>query len=89
MVHPPAEIATIAYQNKAEVYDLLFRAAETLLTFAPTGLARGLKAHDPQHLGARIGATAVSHTWGSTMTHHPQVHMIVPGAGKSLDGDGR
>ena len=74
----PAEIAPIAYQNnKAVVYDLLFRtAAETLLTIAA----------DPKHLGARIGATAVLHTWGSAMTHHPHVHMIVPGGGISLDG---
>ena len=83
----PAEIAPIAYQNKAIVYDLLFRtAAETLLTIAPTGQARGLKAHDPKHLGARIGATAVLHSWGSAMIHHPHVHMIVPGGGISLDG---
>ena len=68
----PAEIAPIAYQNKAVVYDLLFRtAAETLLTIAA----------DPRHLGARIGATAVLHSWGSAMTHHPHVHMIVPGGG--------
>jgi hypothetical protein len=73
---PPA-IADIAYQNKAVVYDLLFRAtAETVLTIAA----------DPKHLGARIGITAVLHTWGSTMTHHPHVHMIVPGGGISLDG---
>src|SRR5206468_186066 len=73
----PAEIAPIAYQNKAVVYDLLFRtAAETLLTIAA----------DSKHLGARIGATAVLHTWGSAMTHHPHVHMIVPGGGISLDG---
>jgi hypothetical protein len=73
----PAEIAPIAYQNKAVVYDLLFRAAaETLLTIAA----------DPRHLGARIGATAVLHSWGSAMTHHPHVHMIVPGGGISLDG---
>jgi hypothetical protein len=73
----PAEIAPIAYQNKAIVYDLLFRtAAETLLTIAA----------DPRHLGARIGATAVLHSWGSAMTHHPHVHMIVPGGGMSLDG---
>jgi hypothetical protein len=83
----PAKIAPIAYQNKAVVYDLLFRtAAETLITIAPTGQARGLKAHDPKHLGARIGATAVLHSWGSAMTHHPHVHMIVPGGGISLDG---
>jgi hypothetical protein len=73
----PAEISPIAYQNKAVVYDLLFRAAaETLLTIAA----------DPKHFGARIGATAVLHSWGSTMTHHPHVHMIVPGGGISLDG---
>jgi Putative transposase/Transposase zinc-binding domain len=73
----PAEIAPIAYQNKAVVYDLLFRAtAETLLTIAA----------DPKHLGARIGFTAVLHSWGSAMTHHPHVHIIVPGGGISLDG---
>jgi hypothetical protein len=73
----PAQIAPIAYQNKAVVYDLLFRAAaETLITIAA----------DPKHLGARIGATAVLHSWGSAMTHHPHVHMIVPGGGISLDG---
>jgi len=73
----PAEIAPVAYQNKAVVYDLLFRAAaETLLTIAA----------DPKHLGAHVGATAVLHTWGSAMTHHPHVHMVVPGGGISLDG---
>jgi Putative transposase/Transposase zinc-binding domain len=73
----PAQIADIAYQNKAVIYDLLFTAsAETLTTIAA----------DPKHLGARIGVTSVLHTWGSTMTHHPHVHMIVPGGGLSLDG---
>jgi hypothetical protein len=73
----PAKIAPIAYQNKAVVYDLLFRAAaQTLMTIAA----------DPKHLGARIGATAVLHTWGSAMTHHPHIHMIVPAGGISLDG---
>jgi hypothetical protein len=73
----PAAIADIAYQNKAVVYDLLFKvSAETMLTIAA----------DPKHLGARIGITSVLHTWGSAMTHHPHVHMIVPGGGISLDG---
>ncbi len=73
----PAEIAVIAWQNKAPVYDLLFRsAAETMLTIAA----------DPRHLGARIGITAVLHSWGSAMTHHPHIHMIVPGGGLSRDG---
>jgi len=73
----PAEVADIAWQNKAALYDLLFRAAsETMLTIAA----------DPKHLGARIGITAVLHTWGSAMTHHPHVHMIVPGGGIAPDG---
>ena len=73
----PASIARIAYQNKAVIYDLLFKAsAETLLTIAA----------DPKRLGAQIAITSVLHTWGSTMTHHPHVHMIVPGGGISLDG---
>jgi hypothetical protein len=73
----PAEVADIAFQNKALVYDLLFKAAsETMLTIAA----------DPKHLGARIGITAVLHTWGSPMTHHPHVHMIVPGGGIAPDG---
>jgi hypothetical protein len=73
----PTEIADIAFQNKALVYDLLFKAAsETMLTIAA----------DPEHLGARIGITAVLHTWGSAMTHHPHVHMIVPGGGIAPDG---
>jgi len=82
----PSELRDIAYQNKRVVYDLLMKAAaETTLAIAPTGQARGLKAHDPKRLGARIGITAVLHTWGSALTHHPHVHMIVPGGGLSLD----
>jgi hypothetical protein len=73
----PAPIADIAYHNKRVVYGLLMQAAaETLLTIAA----------DPQHLGARIGLTAVLHTWGSAMTHHPHVHCIVTGGGLSADG---
>jgi hypothetical protein len=74
----PARIADIAYQNKAVIYDLLLKAsAETMLTIAA----------DPKHLGVRIGILSVLHTWGSALTHHPHVHMIVPGGGFSLDGE--
>jgi hypothetical protein len=74
----PSVLQHIAYANKAVIYDLLFKAsAETLLTIAA----------DPKHLGARIAITAVLHTWGSAMTHHPHVHMIVPGGGLSPDGE--
>jgi hypothetical protein len=74
----PAPIADIAYPNKAAIYAILFKAtAETLITIAA----------DPKHLGARIGLTAVLHTWGSALTHHPHVHCIVPGGGLSPDGE--
>jgi len=73
----PAEIAQVAYWNKKSAYDLLFRAsAETVMTIAA----------DPKRLGARVGMTAVLHTWGSALTHHPHIHMIVPGGGLSPDG---
>jgi hypothetical protein len=73
----PAELRDVAYQNKRVIYDLLMKAAaETTLTIAA----------DPKRLGARIGITAVLHTWGSALTHHPHVHMIVPGGGLSDDG---
>jgi hypothetical protein len=73
----PAAIGAMAFHNKAAVYDLLFKtAAETLITIAA----------DPKHLGARIGLTAVLHTWGSALIHHPHVHVIVPGGGLSPDG---
>ena len=74
----PAPIADIAYQNKAAIYAILFKAtAETLITIAA----------DPKHVGARIGLTAVLHTWGSALTHHPHLHCIVPGGGLSFDGE--
>jgi Zn finger protein HypA/HybF involved in hydrogenase expression len=73
----PKPIADIAYQNKRVIYDLLFKAsAEAMLTIAA----------DPKHLGAKIGFTSVLHSWGSAMTHHPHIHMIVPGGGLSMDG---
>src|SRR6202047_1596513 len=73
----PSAIGDIAYQNKAVIYDLLFKASsETMLRIAA----------DPKHLGARIGILSVLHTWGSALTQHPHVHMIVPGGGIALDG---
>ena len=73
----PQEIAAIAYQNKAMVYDLLFRAtAETLRAIAA----------DPKHLGAEIGFIAILHTWGQNLLHHPHLHCVVPGGGLSPDG---
>jgi len=73
----PAPVGEIAFQNKAIVYGLLFKAAaETLRTIAA----------DPEHLGAEIGLVAVLHTWGQNLHHHPHVHCVVPGGGPSPDG---
>ena len=73
----PKPIADIAHQNKREIYNLLMRAsADTVIRIAG----------DPKHLGAKAGITSVLHTWGSAMTHHPHVHMIIPGGGLSKDG---
>jgi len=73
----PSEIAQIAYWNKRAVYGLLFKvSAQTVMTIAA----------DPKRLGARVGMTSVLHTWGSALTHHPHIHMIVPGGGLSPDG---
>ena len=73
----PAEIAAIAYQNKAVVYELLFRAtAQTLRTIAA----------DPKHLGAEIGFIALLHTWGQQLLHHPHLHCVVPGGGIDAQG---
>ena len=73
----PAPIAEIAFQNKAVVYDILFKAAAaTLRTIAA----------DPKHLGAEVGVVALLHTWGQTLGHHPHVHCVVPGGGPSMDG---
>ena len=74
----PAEIARIAYWNKKAVYGLLFKtSAQTVATIAA----------DPKRLGARVGITSVLHTWGSALTHHPHIHMIVPGGGLSKGGN--
>jgi hypothetical protein len=73
----PAPIAAIAFQNKAVVYAILFRAATQAMT---------MLAANPRRLGAKIGGVAVLHTWGQTLTHHPHVHCVVPGGGLSPDG---
>jgi len=73
----PASVGEIAFQNKAIVYAILFRAAAKTLASIAT---------DPKHLGAQLGATMVLHTWGQTLQHHPHIHCVIPGGGPSLDG---
>ena len=74
----PDSLASIALQNKRIIYNILFQAAsKTLLTIAA----------DPKHLGAEIGFTAVLHTWGQNLMHHPHLHCLVPGGGLAPDGE--
>jgi Putative transposase/Transposase zinc-binding domain len=76
----PAPIGAIALQNKAVVYDILFKAAsETVRTIAA----------DPKHLGAEVGMIAVLHSWGQNLCHHPHLHCIVPGGGLAPDNTWR
>src|ERR1700693_3131385 len=76
-MRPARVLATVVYQNKRELYGILFKAtAETLRTIAA----------DPKHLGAEIGFLAVLHTWGQNLLHHPHLHCVVPGGGISPDG---
>lgn len=73
----PQPVSPLVLQNKRLLYGLLMRrAADTLLRIA----------RDPRHLGARIGFTAILHSWGQTLMHHPHVHCLVPGGGLSADG---
>src|SRR2546430_1724677 len=72
----PEPVAEIAFQNKAVVYDILFKAAAEAMTTL---------AANPRRLGAGIGFIAVLHSWGQTLTHHPHLHCVVPGGGLSPD----
>ncbi len=73
----PKGVADIAHTNKSAIYGALFKAVSQTLMIIGS---------DPKHLGAKLGATLVLHTWGSALTHHPHIHGIVPGGGLSTDG---
>jgi len=73
----PHELSALALGNRRILYDDLFTASsQTLLTLGA----------DPKHLGARLGAIMVLHTWGQQLEHHPHIHALVPGGGLALAG---
>ena len=75
----PHELSALVLGNRRTLYTLLLRtAAQTLLDVAADG----------KHLGARLGALLVLHTWGQQLEHHPHVHAVVPGGGLALPGPG-
>jgi hypothetical protein len=74
----PSELNHLVSMNRKVMYDLLFRSvSETLMELA----------HNPKHLGARIGAIGILHTWGQNLMDHPHIHCIVTGGGLSSNGD--
>jgi Putative transposase/Transposase zinc-binding domain len=75
----PAEIAAVALQNPAVVYNLLFQAASATLKEVAAA---------PKHLGAEVGILAVLHTWGQNLHHHPHLHCVVSGGGLSCNEQG-
>lgn len=76
----PQSLAPLALQNPRLVYGLLLRTvAQTLQEIA----------HNPKHLGARLGFFAILHTWGQQLVHHPHVHCVVPAGGLADDGTWR
>jgi len=70
----PAELRPLARSNPRVVYDLLFHSGVSILQ----DLAR-------QRMGARLGITAVLHTWTSDLHLHPHLHCLVTAGGLSLD----
>ncbi|MFA5183874.1 MAG: IS91 family transposase [Syntrophales bacterium] len=72
----PSELNRLVSMNRKVMYDLLFQSvSETLVELA----------NDQKHLGARIGAIGILHTWGQNLMDHPHIHCIVTGGGLSAD----
>lgn len=73
----PVELHHIFYHNRREMYNLLFKASvETIMELAK----------DKKYLGAKVGITAMLHTWSQTGNYHPHIHMIVTGGGINNQG---
>jgi hypothetical protein len=93
----PQSERTVAGEQKNDTQTAPLTATQPHVdsVFVPRSVASGMRrnrtlitiAADPKHLGARIGILSVLHTWGSALTHHPHVYVIVPGGGISLDGE--
>jgi hypothetical protein len=73
----PEQMRRFVYKEQAWFYDLFFTAVSSTL--------KDLGA-DPQHLGGKVGFTAVLHTWTREMQYHPHIHIIMPGVALSKDG---
>lgn len=76
----PDELNPVMYQNQEVMYNIFFKAvSETLLELG----------YDKKYLGAKLGITAVLHTWGQNLLYHPHIHCIIPGGGLTQDNKWR
>lgn len=73
----PHQLNTIFYLNQRKCYKILFHSGWEALKKA---------GNNSGFLGAEVGAVAILHTWGQTLTYHPHIHMLVPAGGLSEDG---
>ena len=72
----PHELNNLMFSNKRALYNLLYQStAETLKALAK----------DKRHLGAQIGFISILHTWGSNLSYHPHIHVILLGGGLSKE----
>jgi hypothetical protein len=73
----PNELYMVFRQNQETMYTLFFKAvSETLLELG----------QNPKYLGAKLGVTAMLHTWGQNLLYHPHIHCVVPGGGLTSAG---
>jgi len=70
----PQELYPLIYANQKELYSLFFRAASETLTELASS-----------HIGGMPGFIAVLHTWGSDLSYHPHLHVLITGGGLGKD----
>ncbi|NCC91265.1 MAG: IS91 family transposase [Spirochaetia bacterium] len=72
----PAQLNALVLQNPRKLYELLFRASgETVKELTA----------DAKYLGAEVGFMSILHSWGSNMSFHPHIHMVVTAGGIAPD----
>ena len=73
----PHELNPLWLANVPVMSTLLFQAVrETLFDLLA----------DATYLGAQPGMIAALHTWRQTLVLHPHVHCLVPGGGRTAEG---
>ena len=66
----PHELNGIASYNAAIIYNILFKAAWSVINTL---------GHDQKRLGGQLGMLALLHTWGQNLSQHIHLHCLIPG----------